>query len=106
MIIWLIEVPIVLLVAVGLLLIVGAKLVASALLTAGMYAMAGMMMVGVLMLMGAFVLFWVTVVMQHYNDAKTNAYDKIMKWVGIRGVILSAVGFLAYVALNSAVMSL
>ena len=106
MIIWLIEVPIVLLLVAGLLLIVFGKLVATTLLTAGMYAMACLLGLGILMLAGAFVLFWITVVMQHYDDHKTEMYDRVMRWLGMRGAILSAVGFLAYVALNSGVMLL
>lgn len=101
MFIWFIEVPIVLLLIMGLLLIVGAQMLADAVLSAMLYPLAAMLVLGLLMLAIAFVLFWVTVVMQHYDERKTNICDRIMKMLGIRGALLSAVGFLAYVAINT-----
>ena len=102
MFIWLIDVPIVLLIIMGLFLIVGVQVLAEAVLTAILAPIASVLavggLVGVLMLAVAFVLFWVTVVMQHYDERKTNTCDRIMRMLGIRGEILSVVGFLAYVA--------
>lgn len=102
MFIWLIDVPIVLLIIMGLFLIVGVQVLAEAVLTAILAPIASVLavggLVGVLMLAVAFVLFWVTVVMQHYDERKTNTCDRIMRMLGIRGAILSVVGFLAYVA--------
>ena len=100
-IIWFIEVPIILLLAAGLLLIVLAKTVATTALAAGLYLAAGLLAVGVVMMVIAFVLFWVTVVMQHRDEQKTNKIDRIMKGLGVRGAILSAVGFLAHAALHT-----
>lgn len=101
MIIWFIEVPIALLVIMGLFLVVGAQMLTEAVLTAMLYPVTAMLVLGVFMLVIAFALFWVTVVMQHYNERKTNTCDTIMKVLGVRGAILSVVGFLAYVAVNT-----
>lgn len=94
-------------VVLGLAIIACAKMIASAaasVLATALYAATGLLAIGVVMMAVAVILFWVTVVMQHYDEQKTMRCERIMKMMALRGALLTTVGFLANVALQSDLM--